>query len=140
MGNSVTAISERWRKKIVDSNLVHRLITHLEGKLDPPLSAADQASIIKLMGKVMPDLKTVEMRGTVNHTVLSRGELEARLVAMGRDPAQVWASFEDVVDNQRVIDVEQAEPGTLTDTKSVESDQQVLEFIDDADPGAARID
>lgn len=127
MSTSVNTLPDRWREKISKSNLFDRLISHLKGELEPPLNAADMNGILKVIGKVLPDLKSVEVTGSINHTTLNRGELEARLTAMGRDPTELFKNIGNVQPIQQVIEhepIDQAEP---TDTQSIADESQAVD-------------
>jgi hypothetical protein len=87
-------ISERWRDRISKAKILERLLKHYAGLLDPPLDQGQITIGLKLVSKIMPDLKSVDVSGRIEHIHMSRLELEGRLVALGRDPNEVWQSLE----------------------------------------------
>ena len=84
-------IRDKWAKRISDSNMLHELVKFSEGKIE--MSAARANVILRLIGKILPDLQSVEVSATVNHVGLNRLELESRLLMLGKNPKQVWDSL-----------------------------------------------
>lgn len=84
-------VQEKWRKKISGSNMLVELVKFSEGKIE--MSAARANVILRLVGKILPDLQSVEVSATINHRGLNRLELESRLLMLGKDPKQVWNSL-----------------------------------------------
>ena len=87
-------LHDRWKEKISQSNVLTRLIKHFNGELDPPLDQTQVQIGLAFVRKVLPDLKSVDISGRIEHQHMSRLELEHRLIALGRDPKQVWQELE----------------------------------------------
>jgi hypothetical protein len=118
-------LNERWRKRISEANILDRLLQHFAGTLKPPLTASQVQVGLKLVSKVMPDLKAVEVKGYVAHLAMNRQELENRLTALGYSPDEVWDRLEGKTQQkQQVIESD----GKDTDTKSVDQDTQVIDM------------
>jgi hypothetical protein len=83
--------AERWRERIRQANILDRLIKFANGDID--MSAAQAATGLKLIGKVLPDLQATTVTARVEHSSLSREELEARLTQMGGDAGKMWESI-----------------------------------------------
>ena len=86
-----TGQAERWRRKITQSNIMPHLLQYAEGKRE--MTAARAHVCLRLIGKILPDLQSVEVSATINHRGLNRLELETRLLMLGKDPKQVWDSL-----------------------------------------------
>lgn len=56
--NSGKRLDQKTRDKIQASNIVHRLVKHVEGEIE--LSATQITAAKVLLNKVLPDLKAVE--------------------------------------------------------------------------------
>lgn len=88
------SIADRWRERISRAKILERLLKHYAGELDPPLDQGQINIGLNLIRKILPDLKSVDVSGRIEHQHFSRLELEARLIALGRDPEQVWQELE----------------------------------------------
>jgi hypothetical protein len=83
--------AERWRERIRQANILDRLIKFANGEVE--MTAAQAATGLKLIGKVLPDLQATTVTARVEHSSLSRDELEARLTQMGGDAGKMWESI-----------------------------------------------
>ena len=129
-------VQERWAKKIRDANILDRLIKHVNGQLDPPMEPSAVQAAMKLVGKIMPDLKSTEITGTIGVKSMNRLELEGRLLQLGIDPNSVWQKLEgraQVIDS-KVIN------GQSSDKESIDEQQQAIEFIEETEPGTVPVD
>jgi len=124
-------VAERTRQKIVDANIISRLLKHYRGELEYPMDAGQINIGLKLLNKVLPDLKSVDVRGRVDVQIESRLELEGRLLAMGQNPDEVWQSLE----NRHVIAVDPPVDVVETDSQSVADEAQMPLLIDDDGDG-----
>lgn len=77
----------RQRKKIQAAQLVPKLIEFIDGERE--MTAAQVQTALRLLNKVIPDVKQIEVTGKVDVNV-TRQEVEARLIEHGIDPEQVW--------------------------------------------------
>lgn len=76
----VKNIPDEWRQRIRGSMLINRLTDHALGKID--LTATQVQSIKILLGKVMPDLQSVE--ATID------GEIQQRVVSAAAMTPADW--------------------------------------------------
>ena len=116
---SVTRMTsqERYRKKISEGNILDRLLKHFHNQLRVPLDNGQVMLGIKLVGKVLPDLQSIEVSGAINVNVMNRLELDARMITLGRDPSTVWASIDKPLP---VIEHVSPEPQPEPDEQPVE--------------------
>ena len=107
-------IAERMRLRIQSSNMLDRLIRHVTDELE--MSATQCQVALKLVGKILPDLKQVEVNATVEHKSLNIHELNGRLIALGRDPQSVWDSLDTMKPVKQLPVTIDQEPDTNDDT------------------------
>ena len=115
------AVADKWREKLKASNMVTLLIQFVEGKIDMQPHRAQ--TIVKLMGKFMPDLQAVAIDIHVTGSTLNRLELEARANILGIDVPTLWND----VNNQSVIEhesINQDEPDAVPE--EIESSVEVI--------------
>ena len=85
--------SKRSRDHLKASHLLDRLIDHFHGKIT--LTSSQIVVGLKLINKVLPDLRQIDVTATVEHKVeITRETLTGQLVAMGHDPDKEWAQLE----------------------------------------------
>ena len=110
MSTAGLTVSDRWRKKISQSNMLDDLIMFAEGRLPFEQMPAHRANVIlKLLGKFLPDLQAAAIEIRVTGDNLNRLELEARANILGVNVDNLWND----VNNQSVIEhepVNQEEP------------------------------
>lgn len=111
------AVADKWREKLKASNMVNCLIDFVDGKIDMAPHRAQ--TIVKLMGKFMPDLQSVALDIHVSGISLDRHELEARAHILGLNPANLWND----VNNQPVIEHQPINQDESDDV-SVESESE----------------
>lgn len=58
-----TKLSDTWKEKIAAGRILERLIDHVTGEID--MSATQIAAARTLLNKVYPDLKAVELDGSI---------------------------------------------------------------------------
>jgi hypothetical protein len=87
-------LHDRWKDRISRAKVLERLLKHYQGELDPPMDQSQVTIGLRLLDKILPSLKAVDVSGRIEHQHLTRLELEARLIALGRDPADVWQQLE----------------------------------------------
>ena len=103
MSTAGLTVSDRWRKKISQSNMLDDLISFAEGRLPFEQMPAHRANVIlKLLGKFLPDLQAAQLSITMKGDNLNRLELEARANILGLDVNNLWND----VNNQQVIEHE----------------------------------
>jgi len=89
MGNQKhISMQNKWREKIKGSNVLTRLIQVAEGTLEIDKTAAMVS--LRLIDKILPNLQAVTVEQTVNHVGLTKWDLDARLIALGENPEDVW--------------------------------------------------
>ncbi len=106
------AISDKWRRRIAESVMLSQLIEYAEGRIDMTNSRAN--TILRLVGKVLPDLQSIQVDVAVEHKTLNKLELEQRLLSLGHNPSMVWNQL-----NGSVITVE-PEPINQSDIDELE--------------------
>ena len=111
-------IATRWRNKISSSHILHRLVQYSEGRID--MEPARAMVGLKLIDKILPSLKQIEVNNTHDISKLAKYELDARMIALGHNPKHVWQS----IDQPKVIDVVEAEP---VEDESVAEKSEVVE-------------
>lgn len=90
---------ESVRDKIRNAQLVDKLLKFIAGDLDMTGKQVDAA--LKLLNKTIPDLKAIEVRGTITHKAeLTRESLDQQLRSLGLDPTAEWKRLQ----NQPVIE------------------------------------
>jgi len=126
------SLPDRWRDRIASAQILTRLVKHFNGELDPPLDAGQIQVGLALMRKVLPDLKAMEITGTVNHRGMSKLELDSRLASLGYDPGDVWQAIE----NRHKIAKGQSAIGT----EPAPIDAQVIDSTDKNGNGSKPVD
>lgn len=111
MSTSVSTIPDRWRAKISGSSILNQLILFAEGKIDMLPHRA--ATGIKLIGKILPDLQSVSIEASINHSDLNRLELDAKLIALGMDPLDTWKGLDKPIINHHAIIIDQEPDETI---------------------------
>lgn len=100
--------AEAFRRKITDGHIVSRCIKIAQGKED---ASPTQVSMLgKLLNKILPDLKAVEIAVTTE-TPLTRHEIEARALAAGIKPEEIWGDAQPIEGESQVIEAD-SEPET----------------------------
>ena len=122
-------MADRWRKRIEAANVMARLLKHYAGELDPPMDQGQINIGLRLLDKVMPSLKSVDVSGRIEHTHMTRLELEGRLVAMGRDPNEVWQSLE----KRHTIQGLTNGSDKASDSESTAHDTQAIDNAEESD-------
>lgn len=113
---NVATVPERWRVRISEANILNRLLKHFNNQLDVPLKPDQVALGIKLIGKILPDLQSVSIEASIQHSDLSRLELDAKLIALGYNPEDTWKTLEKPVINHRPMLIEQDDDHEPIDT------------------------
>jgi len=74
------------RQKIQASQLINRLMDHINS--DKPLMDSSQVTAaVKLLGKVVPDLSSVEHKGALDVTTQTKEQRDAAVAAAARADA-----------------------------------------------------
>ena len=106
-------VAQKWRDKIQGSNILHRLIIFAEGNTEHrdyvEYSPAQCATGLKLIGKIMPDLSSVQHDVSIDTRTLNIHELNSRLASLGYEPEQVWNQLSG--NDQNVIEHDQQSEG-----------------------------
>ena len=113
-------LHERWRDRISKAKILERVIKYIDGELD--MTNGQLTASLKIIDKMMPNLKHIEHSGMIEHHQMSIHDLNARLSALGHNPDEVWNQLND----NRIIDirpepVEQLEPSELPVDNPVEN-------------------
>lgn len=114
---NVGTVPDRWRAKISKSNMLDQLIQFAEGKID--MAPHRAGTILKMVGKILPDLQSVSIEASINHSDLSRLELDAKLIALGYNPQDAWDTIAKPVINHELITIDQ-EPDPVDDQDTTE--------------------
>jgi hypothetical protein len=96
-------VTTKWRERIQGSQLLNRLIDHCEGRLDLSMSQCNTS--LRLIDKILPSLQAVSVDVQVNHSGMDRYELEARLLALGQNPNDVWSKLSGHTIDQEAIPI-----------------------------------
>ncbi len=127
------SVTERWRTKISDSVMFDDLIKYCEGKLD--MTTARANAILRIVGKILPDLQSVTVDVSVEHHDLNRLQLEGRLNALGINADKIWNQLNPNViehtNNNSCIDIHESED---TNESSVESESVEDNLIEGTTP------
>ena len=121
MTTSVSTIPDRWRGKISGSNILHQLVEFAEGRID--MAPHRAATCIKLIGKILPDLQSVSIEASINHSDLSRLELDAKLIALGYNPQETWAKLDKPIINHECITIDQDDIDTIDSVDTTDNSQ-----------------
>ena len=131
--NPETTVTDRWRLRISESNILFRLIEHVEGRLE--LTGTQCATGLKLIGKILPDLQAVVVEVAIEHHSLNKLQLEGRLNALGINADKIWNQLNPNViehtNNNSCIDIHESED---TNESSVESESVEDDLIEGTTP------
>ena len=103
------SVSDRYRIKISEANIVDRLIKHYHNQLSIPLDNGQIMLGLKLINKILPDLQSVTVDVSVEHKQLTKLELEQRLLMLGRDPQVIWNQLNPNIIESVAVPVRESE-------------------------------
>ena len=108
----------RWRDKISQSNILHRLLEDFHNRLEVPLTPAQIGLGMRLIGKILPDLSAIALDVRVTGASLNKLELEARANILGVNVDNLWndVNNQQVIEHQPIVQDDNEQPVSKLDS------------------------